>query len=116
MPALLAFSIVIRSISIVHAQGTAFTYQGQLQNNGNLAGGTYNLQFSLYTNAAGGTAIAGPVTTNGVAISNGLFTVTIDFESGVWNGATNWLQIGVETNGAASFSLLTPRQEVTPSP
>jgi trimeric autotransporter adhesin len=98
------------------AQGTAFTYQGQLQNNGSLASGTYNLQFSLYTANSGGSLVAGPVTNNSVLITNGLFTVTMDFGSSVWNGATNWLQIGVETNGVSGFTPLTPRQQLTPAP
>jgi hypothetical protein len=102
--------------STVLAQGTAFTYQGQLQNNGGLASGTYNLTFSLYTNRTSGTAVAGPVTNNTVNVTNGLFTVLIDFGASVWNGATNWLQIGVETNGGGSFTTLTPRQQLTPAP
>ena len=36
------------------AQGTAFTYQGQLQNNGSPASGIYNLTFALFnTNTTG---------------------------------------------------------------
>jgi trimeric autotransporter adhesin len=98
------------------AQGTAFTYQGQLQNNGSPASGNYNLTFSLFTNDASGVAIAGPVTTNGVIVSNGLFTVVIDFGSDAFTGETNWLQIGVESNGIINFITLTPRQELTPAP
>ncbi len=113
---LLAFFVLNSSLLKAHAQGTAFAYQGQLQNNGSPASGTYNLQFTLYTNATTGTSVAGPVTTNGVVISNGLFTVTIDFGSAVWNGATNWLQIGVETNKATSFTSLMPRQRILPAP
>src|SRR5215469_308237 len=97
-------------------QGTAFTYQGQLQGNGSLASGTYNLQFSLYTNSSGGVAVAGPVTNNAVAVTNGLFTVALDFGAVVWNGQSNWLQVAVETNGASAFSNLSPRQKVTPTP
>jgi hypothetical protein len=40
--------IVLMFFAVVHqvvAQGTAFTYQGQLQNNGAPANGTYDLQF-----------------------------------------------------------------------
>lgn len=114
--ALLAFSVLNSELSTVFAQGTAFTYQGQLQNNGNLASGTFNLQFSLYTVSTGGTAVGGPITTNGVVVSNGLFTVTIDFGASVWNGDTNYLLIGVETNGGSSFTTLTPRQQLTPAP
>jgi hypothetical protein len=98
------------------AQGTAFTYQGQLQNNGSPAGGNYNLTFSLFNTNAGGVAIVGPVTTNGVIVTNGLFTVLIDFGSDAFIGGTNWLQIGVETNGFGSFTTLTPRQKLTPVP
>ena len=98
------------------AQGTAFTYQGQLDNNGSPASGTYNLTFSLFNTNTTGVAVAGPVTTNGVIITNGLFTVTIDFGSGVFNGTNYWLQIGVETNGASPFTTLSPRQQITPVP
>jgi hypothetical protein len=114
--ALPALSTLDSRLSTVHAQGTAFTYQGQLQNNSSPANGTYNLTFSLYTNSTSGTAVAGPVTNSAVGVTNGLFTVTIDFGSSVWNGQTNWLQIGVETNSANSFNTLAPRQQLTPIP
>ena len=114
--ALLALSTLNSQLSTLHAQGTAFTYQGQLQNNGLPASGTYNLTFSLFTLGSGGSPVAGPVTTNGVIVTNGLFTVLIDFGSGVWNGTTNWLEIAVETNLAGSFNTLAPRQPITPVP
>ncbi len=98
------------------AQGTAFTYQGRLQNNGSPASGTYNLTFSLFNVSSGGSAAAGPVTTNGVFVTNGLFTVTLDFGAGIFNGTAYWLEIGVETNGAGSFTTLVPRQQLTPTP
>ena len=103
-------------LSTAHAQGTAFTYQGQLQNNGSPASGTYNLTFTLFGTNTTGVAIAGPVTNNAVSVTNGLFTVMVDFGPGVFTGATNWLQIGVETNGVSSFTTLTPRQQLTPVP
>src|SRR5215469_6999843 len=114
--AMLALLTLNHQLSTLRAQGTAFTYQGQLQNNGALASGTYNLQFSLYTTNTGSSPVAGPVTNSAVVITNGLFTVTIDFGSSVWNGQTNWLQIGVETNNSTSFTTLSPRQRVTPTP
>ena len=98
--AVLLFATLVLPPSTVFAQGTAFTYQGQLQNNGSPASGTYNLEFSLFNANTGGTAVAGPVTTNDVVVTNGLFTVLIDFGPGVFTGETNWLQIGVETNGS----------------
>jgi hypothetical protein len=103
-------------LSPVFAQGTAFSYDGRLQDSGGPANGTYNFTFSLYTNSSIGSPVAGPVTTNGVAVTNGLFTVQIDFGAGVWNGRTNWLEIAVETNTGNSFTTLSPRQQVTPTP
>ncbi len=107
---------LLTAVNPAFAQGTAFAYQGRLQNNGSPANGMYNLTFSLFTTGSGGAAIAGPVTNNGVFITNGLFTATMDFGSNVWNGATNWLQISVATNGVSSFSPLTPRQQLMPVP
>jgi hypothetical protein len=34
------------------AQGTAFTYQGQLQNNGSPANGNYDFTFALFNNSS----------------------------------------------------------------
>jgi hypothetical protein len=117
LPAMLALlSTVNCLLSTVVAQGTAFTYQGQLQNNGALANGSFDLTFTLFNTNTSGAAVAGPVTNSGVVISNGLFTVTIDFGAGVWNGQTNWLEIAVETNGSGPFTTLSPRQRITPTP
>jgi hypothetical protein len=113
---LLALLTLNLPLSTAHAQGTAFTYQGQLQNTNGPVHGTYNFNFSLFNTNINGTAIAGPVTASGIVITNGLFTVTLDFGASVWNGETNWLQIAVETNDAASFTNLSPRQQLTPVP
>ena len=52
------------------AQGTAFTYQGQLNNGGSPANGSYDFTFSLYysTNLAG-LVVGDPVTNSAVAES-----------------------------------------------
>jgi len=100
----------------VQAQGTAFTYQGRLNNGGNAASGSYDLTFTLYTTNSGGSAFAGPLTNNAVGITNGLFTVALDFGSGVFNGDPRWLEIGVRTNGNGSFATLSPRQPLLPAP
>jgi hypothetical protein len=70
----------------------------------------------LFNVSSAGTAVAGPVTTDGVVVTNGLFTVLIDVGPGVFAGTPYWLQIGVETNGGNTFSTLTPRQQLTPTP
>ena len=62
----------------VQAQYSAFTYQGRLNDGGNPATGSYELQFTLYDRATAGTVLGGPIT-NTVAASDGVFTTTLDF-------------------------------------
>src|SRR5258706_12071372 len=87
---------------------TAFTYQGRLGDNGGAAYGIYDLRFRLYDALTGGSTVGSQLTTNGVAVSNGLFTVTLDFGAGIFTGSTRWLEIHVRTNFAGSFTILAP--------
>jgi len=112
---LLASSFLTTATSLL-AQGTAFTYQGRLLNNGSPANGSYELAFTLYATNATGVSIAGPVTNTAVAVTNGLFTALVDFGSGAFTGTSNWLELAVSTNGANSFNTLAPRQQLTPTP
>src|ERR1035438_1990629 len=99
--ALAMLSALNSQLSTASAQGTAFTYQGQLQNNGSPANGSYDLTFTLYSLKSGGIGVYGPLTNSTTGVTNGLFTTTLDFGSGVFNGASWFLQISVRTNGAA---------------
>jgi len=101
----------------LQAQGTAFTYQGRLTDNGTPATGTYDLRFAIYDSAGGGGQLGNPITNSSVAVSDGAFTVGLDFGEGIFPGAGRWLQIGVRTNGSPSaFTTLSPLQAITASP
>jgi hypothetical protein len=113
------FVVLLSALSMrpfAFAQGTAFTYQGQLGAAGGPAGGTFDLTFALYDSLTLGTQQGNTITNNATPISNGLFTVTLDFGPGIFTGAGRWLQIGVRTNGGGAFAPLTPRQQVTSTP
>ena len=101
-------------LSTVCAQGTAFTYQGRLNDGANPANGHYDLRFTLYDAATNGTSF-GVLTNDAASVSNGLFTVLLDFGD-VFNGSNYWLELAVRTNGGTAFSPLNPRQPVTPTP
>src|SRR6202008_3815680 len=64
----------------------------------------------------GNTQAGGAVLTNAVPVSNGLFTVTIDFGAGFFNGSNYWLEVDVRTNGAGGYANLNPLQALTPAP
>jgi hypothetical protein len=102
--------------STLLAQGTAFTYQGRLDAAGAPANGSFDLRFAIYDAASGGNQWGPALTNAAVALSNGLFTVTLDFGAGVFTGPARWLEIGVRTNGGGAFSTLTPRQALTATP
>src|SRR5687767_6487202 len=85
----------------VEGQGTAFTYQGVLRDGAAPASGNYDLRFILFDVEAFGFPV-GPIRTNvNVAVSNGLFAVTLDFGPGVFEGSERWLEIGVRPGGSS---------------
>jgi hypothetical protein len=114
-PALALLLTIIQPLSTAFAQGTAFTYQGRLNNGTNPATGSYDLTFTLFATNSGGVAVAGPITNSATAVSSGLFTTTIDFGAN-FPGADRWVEISVRTNGSGLFLTLIPRQKLTPTP
>ncbi|MEI8290826.1 MAG: hypothetical protein WCH99_15280, partial [Verrucomicrobiota bacterium] len=98
------------------AQGTTFTYQGRLNEGANPAGGNYDLRFAIYDASSAGTQQGSWLTNSATAVSNGLFTVTLDFGAGVFTGANRWLEIGVQPAGGTNFATLAPRQPITTTP
>ena len=59
---LLALSTLDSQLSTAHAQGTAFTYQGRLNDGGSPASGSYDLTFALFDAATSGNQVGGTVT------------------------------------------------------
>ncbi len=114
---------------------TAFTYQGQLKMNGVPLTGTAAFEFSLWDDAgtgdppAGGNQIGPTLVYAGgaghpppIALTNGLFTVELDFGIAVFAEEARWLQIAVRTPARGviidplPFTALSPRQPITPAP
>lgn len=98
------------------AQGTAFTYQGRLEADGQPAQGPHDLRFTLYDAEVGGSQQGPVLTHNAVPVTEGLFAVTLDFGAGVFTGAGRWLEIGVRPAGGGAFTPLSPRQPITAAP
>ena len=89
--------------------GTTFTYQGELSQNGTPYTGTVTMQFRLFPAASGGTQIGSTLTVNNLSVTNGKFTVDLDFGD-VFNTELRWLGLTVDGN------VLSPRQPVRPAP
>jgi hypothetical protein len=103
--------------TIQAALGTAFTYQGRLNKDGNPVSGTCDFQFSLWDALSGGTQIGSTITKYNVAVNNGFFTEQLDFDASAFNGDARWLQIAVRCPaGSGSYTTLSPRQPLTAAP
>jgi len=102
--------------TVALAQSTSFTYQGRLTDSGTSANGNYDLQFGLWNSSSGGGQIGSTVTLNSVALSNGIFTVNLDFGANAFPGPSRFLEIAVRPAGVGSFTTLTPRQPITSTP
>jgi len=74
------------------------------------------LQFALFDSASSGTQIGSTQTLNSVLVSAGVFGVTLDFGANSFSGANRFLEISARVSGVGTFTLLSPRQQVTATP
>ena len=101
--------------------GTAWTYQGRLIDANSAADGLYDFQFKLFDANTDGNQLSSGVNKRDVHVIDGSFTLELDFSSkpNTFNGDARWLEIGVrpgELNDPNIYTVLSPRQKVTPTP
>lgn len=99
---------------------TAFTYQGRLEDNGNPANAQYDLRFTLLDDL--GATVAGPICIDNVLVTDGVFSVQLDFGP-VMTGDARQLRIAVRPGGPVgncaagpAYTTLTPDQPLTATP
>jgi hypothetical protein len=94
---------------------STFTYQGRLTDGSATANGVYDFEFALYDEA--GVQIGTTVLRQDAIVTNGIFTVQIDFGTNAFSGANRFLEIRVRPgNSNGGFTTLAPRQAVTAAP
>lgn len=97
--------------------GNSFTYQGKLTLNGQPANGPYDFTFLLKDSPTFGSSVGPANGLEDVAVTNGLFTVTLDFGPNAFNGSARWLDISVRPGASIGVpTTLTPRQPLNPAP
>src|SRR5437016_446147 len=109
------------SVSAAQGQTTSFTYQGRLTDAGAPANNNYDLQFTLWDAAIGGTQQPQPapnaLTKTNVAVTGGVFSVLLDFGVSAFPGADRFLEVGVRPGGSGgAFTILAPRQQISSTP
>jgi hypothetical protein len=108
--AVLATLFLFPMSALAQLAPTAFTYQGQLKQNGQAADTTVPMQFRLFDAAIGGSQVGSTVTLPGVDVVEGLFTARLDFGAIASGTGSLWLEITV-----GGF-VMSPREEVSASP
>lgn len=99
-----------------------FTYQGRLADAGAAVSGSFDLRFRLFDSEFAGSQLGSTICRDQVAVENGLFTTSLDFDFAIFDGQPLWLEIAVradsvaENCAAGAFTLLSPRQRLTSAP
>jgi len=113
---LLAVAMVVPGDSLTQGLGSVFTYQGKLTDSGSPANGVYDFQFELHDAANGEAQVGSTLIQNDIMVSEGLFTVQLDFGD-VFLGSAMWLEISVRPGGSSGdYTALSPRQLLTATP
>lgn len=116
---LLCVTILLIWSTLILAEpfGTAFTYQGRLQHQGSAAHGEFDFVFALFDSELAVVEITSPVELENVVVTEGRFTVELDFGMVIQAADEFWLEIGVRPGSSLeNHTLLSPRQYLYPSP
>ncbi len=110
-------SVITSALTTASAQtiGTAFTYQGEITQ-AEAPAGPVDLRFRLFDAPTVGAQIGPQLSATNVTPANGRFAVTLDFGAGIFAGSARYLEIQVAVAGSNSYTILSPRQNVTPAP
>ena len=107
----LALGLALGCTTIARAE--SFNYHGSLSSAGEPASGQYDLRLTLYSAADGGSVVAGPVDVYGVAVTDGNFSVPVDFGASLATATQTWLAVAVKTAGGG-WEPLSGRSAVAP--
>ena len=115
---LVAVFLLLPSSRVLAADpGTAFTYQGRLTSGGSDVNQSCDFQFSLYDASSSGSQVGSTLTKSSVSVSDGRFNTSLDFGSSTFTGSAGFLEIAVRCPASSgSYTTLSPRQELTPTP
>jgi len=108
--------ILVAALAGAAPLGTEFTYQGFLSDAGAPASGAFDFRFFVYDAEAGGSQVGAMVLVEDLLVTDGRMTTQLDFGS-IFNGTALWLEVGVRDGAlTGSYTVLSPRQELTAAP
>ncbi|MBL8878539.1 MAG: tail fiber domain-containing protein [Phycisphaerales bacterium] len=108
-------------VSLAAGQTTVFTYQGRLENGGTPADGPHDFRFRLFNAIVEGNQVGTTQCVNDVNVTDGLFTVNLNFGE-QFISAARFLEIdvradtGQDCTNATGYTLLGPRSQIHATP
>jgi hypothetical protein len=119
-PLFVLIALLALAANVANAQTGTITYQGRLTDSGTAPNGPYDLRFTLWDAVILGNQIpvGSPITLTktDVNVTNGVFTVPLDFGTSSFPGADRFLEISVKHPADITYTPLAPRQQLTSSP
>lgn len=117
----LLFASLCASAASAQPLTTAFTFQGEVQDSGQPAAGTFDIRFRLYDAAIGGAPVGPTLCVNDLTVVGGQFTTLLDFGA-VFAGSRRYMEMDIRADSGLAcadttgFTTLAPRSEVTAAP
>lgn len=123
LPALAALGVLAATHAAAADQvGSSFTFQGRLDTLGAPANGEFDLRFQLAWDTQGDASL-GTIYRDDIEVTDGLFTVELDFGSLLFNDFERFLLMSVRPGSVsnadrfeASYTSLLPWQSIRPTP
>src|SRR5438270_5477274 len=119
----LACLVLFLGTGAAFAQTTLFTSQWRLTDANSVPDGIYEMQFKLFDAAADGNQAGPTLTLDGfgsnppaVTVTDGAFTVQLDFGANAFPGADRYLEVAIKYSGETTFTTRRPRQQFTSRP
>lgn len=113
--ALAAFAALASTAALADPVGSGFTFQGYLEKDAAPYSGTGDFQFKLFDSAVGGAQLGVTQTHATVPVTQGLFTVGLDFGA-VFDGNERWLEISVQCPGDPGWTQFGGRLQLQAAP
>lgn len=108
LAASLASTPALGAVGAKAAQLPDFTYQGRLEQNGQLASGAFDLTFSLWDASTGGAQVGDTIAESDYPVADGIFSINLAFP-GAFTGQQLFLEVSVD-------GTTLPRQPISTAP
>ena len=97
--------------------GNAFLFQGRMEEGGVPSSGSFDFEFQLFDAASGIVNPSATATIPDLQVTNGLFSVPLDFGTNAFQGQQRFIEVRVRPGASSgAYTTLPARQELTPAP